>query len=252
MVLLNADDARVREMEGWTSATVTTLGQSPDADVRARQVLYKNGILEFTVDSHRYRLSAPGTHLLFSALVGIHTGRLFGLTHRQISSAITTFEVDHNRGAVYRTSTESLAITLIDDSYNASPASVEAAVSGIARWDVVKRRVVVLGDMLELQPHAVEHHFQIGQTIARAEIDAVFALGEFARHVQAGFCSITGHCLPGASFAYSDRSQLTMDLIASTQPGDLILVKGCRGLRMEQVVDAVISGFDMKRTRIPV
>ncbi|MFN9721232.1 MAG: UDP-N-acetylmuramoyl-tripeptide--D-alanyl-D-alanine ligase, partial [Planctomycetota bacterium] len=160
---LNADDPRVRSMANVCRAQVTMFGTSSDSDVRAEHICFRNGMTHFTVDGVTFQLHG-GAQLITSALAAISIGRLTGVTMPQTANAIAGFRPDAGRGHVVSTT----PWTIIDDSYNASPASVSACIQNLSDWSASARRILVLGDMLELGQETEPLHAEIGRLIAQS------------------------------------------------------------------------------------
>jgi UDP-N-acetylmuramoyl-tripeptide--D-alanyl-D-alanine ligase len=136
--------------------------------------------------------------------------------------------------------------TVIDDSYNASPTSAEAACEWLKSFPVAAggRRYLVLGDMLELGRDASREHFEIGCRAADAGLQGVLAFGELAGDVARG--ASRGGLSPGRIVATADLSVLQTVLDCWLEPGDAVLVKGSRGMRMERVV-SWLKDSDLQR-----
>ena len=126
--------------------------------------------------------------------------------------------------------------TVIADCYNASPASMEAALNVLANYPTEGRRVAVLGDMLELGNMSDTLHGQVGDMVRRSGIDMVYCYGPAARHIaaRAGDRVI--------SFCTEDPALLTAKLQADLKPGDVVLFKGSHGMHLEKIIDAVYVG----------
>jgi UDP-N-acetylmuramyl pentapeptide synthase len=123
-------------------------------------------------------------------------------------------------------------ITILDDSYNANPASVAAALQSLAE-STARRRIAVLGDMLELGAASAEHHRAVGRLAAELGIDALHLFGEYAEETAAG--ARRGTARPAVHVA-SSHAALADAIAGGAGAGDWVLVKGSRGQRMEEVV----------------
>jgi UDP-N-acetylmuramoyl-tripeptide--D-alanyl-D-alanine ligase len=130
-------------------------------------------------------------------------------------------------------------ITLLDDSYNSSPEALQAALLALGMVGG-ERRVVILGDMLELGPRAPELHRALGESVA-ARADVLLAVGPLARHYLEG-AQRAGRPAP-ALHAFADADAAASAAPGLVRPGDAVLVKGSRGVRLEAVVDALRAGF---------
>ena len=131
---------------------------------------------------------------------------------------------------------ENKGIIIIDDTYNASPSSVKAALKVLADQEQITRRVAVLGDMLELGEISREVHREVGQAVAACGCSALFALGP---HSSEMVSAVQGE--PLIARHYQKKSDLLDDLLAYISPGDAILIKGSRGMQMEEIVSALLT-----------
>lgn len=241
LAVLNADDPRVAAMAALTRASVRTFGLGPGADVRATDVesLGLRGTA-FTLRApwgeQRVRSAAPGRHLVPHALAAAAVAERFGVPLAEVAAIL-----DEGSHAPHRMAIEEMpgGATLIDDTYNASPVSVAAALEFVAETPVGRgRRLAVLGDMLELGPDERAHHQRIG-AMAAAVLDGLVTVGERGRWVAeaaraAGLQRVSE--APDADHAVAVVEQ-TLDPGA----GDLLLVKGSRGMELDRLV-AVLLG----------
>ena len=127
-------------------------------------------------------------------------------------------------------------ITLIDDSYNANPASMAAALAALSEVREDGRSAAVLGDMLELGPGSDAAHRELGR-LAAACVQRLYLLGELAGEVAAG--ARQAGLAEASLLVAQDHEQLARELLGWLQPGDCVLFKGSRGMRMERVAQAV-------------
>ena len=234
VALLNADDPRVRGMAGRTRARVVLYGESADAEVRAIDVR-DEGLdgLAFTVraggESAAVRLPLPGRHLLTAALAGLGVARALDVPLEEAATALETLERPAHRMSVRQGD----GITVIDDSYNSSPAAVHAALAVLRR--VPGRRMAVLGDMLELGSLSVAAHEAVGVDVARSA-DVLVAVGELAG-------TIANTAQRNGLRAVQRATDAGEALVACRQlirRGDTVLVKGSRALALDQLADALV------------
>jgi UDP-N-acetylmuramoyl-tripeptide--D-alanyl-D-alanine ligase len=234
VALLNADDPRVRGMAPRTKARVMLYGESPDAEIRATSV--RDGGLDgtrFTVEVARQRAEAhlplPGRHLLASALAAIGAAVALDVPVDEAAVGLGTLERPAHRMSVRRTAD----LVVIDDSYNSSPAAVQAALAVLR--EVRGRRVAVLGDMLELGTLSVGAHEAAGAEVARSA-DALVAVGELAATIAA---SAERAGLREVHRA-ADGGEALVQLRQLLRPGDTVLVKGSRALALDKLADELV------------
>jgi len=233
-VFLNADDPAVRSMAAATAADVVLFGLADEAEIRATSVTSCDGVCSFLVDGTLFRISG-GRHLVTSALAAIAVGRVTGIRCSHIAQSLEQFQPDAGRGKIVQRS----PWIIIDDSYNASPASAEASITSLADWRGAKHRILVLGDMLELGPAAEALHFELGQSLAASHIDHALVFGDHADTVAAGARS-AGVPLNRVS-TFSDLATLQTMLDCLLTPGDVVWIKGSRAMKLEQVVRWLMS-----------
>jgi len=228
-VFLNADDPNVRSMGSATEANVVLFGLAEDADIRLGNLSSSEGVCTMTMDGTRFHFHGP-QHLITSALAAIAVGRITGISDAKIAAGLAAFVPDAGRGRIV----QNAPWTVIDESYNASPASVQSAISGLADWRKPRHRILVLGDMLELGSDAHAAHYKIGQMLMSSAVDHTLVFGEYAESVAAGARS-TGVTINHIS-VFHDLTTLQTMLDCLLTPGDVVLVKGSRGMQMERVV----------------
>ena len=233
--LLNADDPVVDAMAPHTAAHVTRFGAGEDADVRGTDLepLGADGFA-FTLhaqgEQRRVCVPLPGAHLLPNVLAAAAAGLVDGMAHEEVCAALEALDVP------LRLNVRTLpgGITLLDDTYNASPAATLAALDLLA--EMPGRKLALLGDMLELGELAESSHDEVGRRAGQV-VDALFTVGDLASRI-AGAARGCGH---GAVEHLATRAAAASALIATLRPGDALLVKGSRALALETVVAEVES-----------
>ena len=237
LAILNADDPRVAAMDGTTAATVRRFGLGPGADVRAVD-LVGHGLrgTEFTVlapwGRRRMFSGTPGRHLVPHALAAATAAEHLGVPLSDIEAGLAAGSHAPHRMAPVEAAS---GATIVDDTYNASPVSVAAALDFLRDTPVApgRRRIAVLGDMLELGPDEESLHRSIGEHAARG-LDALVAVGARGRWI-AGAARAAGLSrVVWAEDAAEAASVLDRELAPG--PGDLVLVKGSRGIELDRTV----------------
>ncbi|MFI5254381.1 MAG: UDP-N-acetylmuramoyl-tripeptide--D-alanyl-D-alanine ligase [Candidatus Limnocylindrales bacterium] len=233
LAVLNADDRAVRRLAARSPAPVWTYGFAADADVGAEEVKSLGG------EGMRFVLRAAGRRTpvttpalgrlgVHNALAGAAAGLGVGLAPAEIAAGLAA-----GFGAPHRTALLSAGPWLVlDDSYNASPATVAAALDLLA--SLPGRRVAVLGEMLELGPTFADDHRTTGA--AAAGVAALLVtIGEGGREMAAG--ALGAGLPPGALIEAADADAALAALLPRLAPGDVILVKGSRGVALDRLVD---------------
>ena len=241
VALLNADDPRVRALAPRTRARVVLFGTSPDAELRATDVR-QEGLddLRFTVmyggQQAEARMPMPGRHFLVAGLAAIGAAVELGIPLDEAAVALATMEPPAHRVNVHRTG----EVTVVDDSYNASPAAVAAALELLR--GAGGRRIAVIGDMRELGTLSDAAHEDAGRDAARS-VDVLVGVGELAvRMVE----SARAAGLTNAHHA-SDAAEALVILRRLMRPGDTVLVKGSRAIGLDALADALIGAAPARR-----
>lgn len=187
-----------------------------------------------------YRIGAPGRHLVQNSLAVLATAKLAGADLRLAASALADWRAEAGRGGRISIATKDGPIAIVDETYNANPASMRAALAtlGLTPRSQHPRRVAVLGDMLELGEEGPSLHTGLAAQIDAAGVDVVFACGE----LMAGLYQ----ALPaGRQGAYAKTAEeLAPALIGGVAPGDVVMIKGSFGSRMAPLVEALKRHFD--------
>ena len=232
--VLNADDSRVRQLARHTACEVLLYGMAPDAAVRAEDVAVNESGISFTLklasESISIQLNSPGRFMVTNALAAAAVGTLLELPAGKIKAGLEAFVPVSGRMNIYHTPQ---GINIIDDTYNANPDSMKAALTTLKTMRAGARGIFVAGDMLELGRQAPSLHRQVGALAAKSGISRLYACGKHAESVAAGARNAG---LPEANSFTGSREEIIEDLIACLKPGDWILVKGSRGMAMEKVV----------------
>jgi UDP-N-acetylmuramoyl-tripeptide--D-alanyl-D-alanine ligase len=237
-VVLNADDPRVAAMAGAARARVLRYGTGPGVDLRGTVAAAGADTLEIALEAggarRTARLAFAGRHNLTNALAAAGAGLALGLGLEQVAAGLEAARPARGR-CVWRATG---ALRILDDSYNANPTSMRAALDTLAAAGP-GRRIAVLGDMLELGAVAEPAHRELGRALAAAGVAELVGLGPLmaltvAEARAAGLAE--AHHAP----SFEDTVALLLKRLA---PGDLVLVKGSRGMRMERVVDALLARF---------
>ena len=242
LAVLNADDPRVAAMRTVTAAPVRTFGVESEADVRATDVVSHGALgTEFTMRApwgeRRIRSGTPGRHLVPHALAAAAVAEHFALPLDEVAAALAIGSSAPHRMVVTETAS---GATLVDDTYNASPVSVRAALAFLAETPVPtgRRRLAVLGDMLELGPDEERLHLEIGMEAA-SRLDALVAVGPRGRWIAAAARSAGLASVLTADDADDAARVVERDLAPGV--GDLLLVKGSRGVELDRVVEALVG-----------
>jgi len=243
--VINRDSPYFQRLEDHAlarGATIVGFGEAPEADARLLDVALgpdgSNVSAEILGETIAYRLGAPGRHLVQNSLAVLAAAKLAGADLASAAGALAGLEAQAGRGRRNVIATKP-PIAIVDESYNANPASMRAALAtlGLIPRGEYRRRVAVLGDMLELGPEGPGLHRELAEFIDGAGVDVVFACGELMGSLY--------EALPASRRgAYAKTSEeLGPKLLEAVGPGDAIMVKGSLGSRMGPLVEALKRRF---------
>jgi UDP-N-acetylmuramoyl-tripeptide--D-alanyl-D-alanine ligase len=235
--VLNADDRRVSKIAARTKKDVLFFGLSEKAAVRATAVNEKASGISFSLDlpqeSLTVDLKAAGHFMVVNALAAAAVGHLLGLPAAEIKAGLETFEPAWGRMNILQTAS---GIHVIDDTYNANPESMKAAITTLVSLRANNRSIFVAGDMLELGAQAESLHRQVGVRAATANINKLLVTGDYADAVADG-AKKAG--MKSENIFTGSQGKILNALKDSLKPGDWVLVKGSRGAHMDTIVEGL-------------
>ena len=239
VAVLNGDDPRTRRIGETWKGDVVWFGREGGHDVSAanERATPAGMRFELRIGGRVQDVILPmlGPHFVMDFLAAAAAAHRLGVDPARMAEAGARMEAGARRGQVRHLGQQ---VKLLDDCYNASPDSLEAAVVALG-LAAPGRRVAFLGDMLELGAAGPELHFYAGERLA-GRVDLVVAVGPLASHAvegarRAGF--------DGSALRHFPDSAVAVEAVALVEPGDTVLVKGSRGMRMERVVEALVTRF---------
>lgn len=247
-LIISADDKYARVMAGRLVANVITVGFAEDADVRIEKPHFKHGAMEGTlIDKGTKRVlratGALGRPQLYAPAMAFALAKALHMEPEEIMRNLEEYLPPPGRSRILNGLHGSI---LVDDSYNASPAAVEEALAGLELLPA-SRRIVALGDMLELGRYSAEEHARIGELVATSA-DMIVTVGsrsEIALEAARRHGMHSDHAL-----GFRTSSEAATALLGVVQKGDVVLVKGSQSMRMEKIVEALLA--DKKDERLLV
>jgi len=211
-----------------------SFGLDEGADVCAFDVELEPGRIRFTTND-RAKVEVPigGIHNVKNTLAALSVCRRFGITSQQFAAAMREFEPVPGR----MQQIDARGITILDDSYNANPASMAAALLELSNYTRAGRRILVVGDMYELGEASESYHRDLGRAIAQSNIDVLYAVGpQAALTAQAALQAGMGRADVQKSITSKRLARLIKSMLRDE---DVILVKGSRAMKLELVVQAL-------------
>jgi len=190
----------------------------------------------------RYRVGAAGKHWVMNSLCVLAAVHAAGGDVHQAAKALTDLTSPSGRGERFEIKVDGGSVLLIDESYNASPASIKASMAVLGTQNVGPngRRIAILGDMLELGPASAQRHADIADVLNENDIDLAYLAGNEMNHLWAALAENR----KGAHCENSDA--LANEVRLAVRPGDVVMVKGSAGSRMNKVV-AVLKSIDLQK-----
>lgn len=235
IAVLNADDRRVVEFRDAHLGPVVTFGLSEGADVRATEVEYlPDGGSRFRVGESLFETELTGRHGILNILAGIAVAGLYGIAPEDLRTAVRDLKPGKMRGERIRVN----GITIFDDCYNSNPDAARAMLD-VLRDTPARRRIAVLGEMLELGRWSECLHRSVGHYAAESGISVLVGVRGAARKmvdgaVEAGFNY-------GAAFFFEDPVPAGEHVRQMAQEGDAILFKGSRGTHVERALERFLA-----------
>jgi UDP-N-acetylmuramoyl-tripeptide--D-alanyl-D-alanine ligase len=241
--VLNADDPRVAGFAEVARGRVLTFGFSPTAQFRAENVVDRGAEgsgFDFISPQGKMALELPlpGRHNIANTLAALAAASVWGIGAAEAAAVIPRLAAGEMRGRLLRFA-EGFAV--INDSYNSNPVALQAMIELLARTPGYQRRILAAGEMLELGPDSLQLHTEAGRTAATQKLDWVVGVQGAAAGLVQG-ATENGVPRDRARFfaSSSDAAPFVADLL---QPGDLLLVKGSRGVKMERIIEALRARF---------
>lgn len=235
ILIINGDDPFLNTVAERPYTVIRYGISNPACDVRAYDIedMGADGS-RFHIDTegktYTCRVRTAGVHNVYNALAAICVGRLYCVSMEDILDGIEHVELTAMRMAIEQYS----GITVINDCYNASPDSVRAALSVLDSVEA-KRKIAVLGDILEMGSYAKDAHCRLGKDAAEYKIDILITAGEYAQYLAQGAKENGAVCV--VPFAKTrEAARFVHDTV---KDGDAVLVKASRGMRFEWIVDAI-------------
>lgn len=237
ILLLNKTDLILSKLSRIKSAPIFFYGINRESDFKASEISYDgHNSISFLFNNHPFKINHCALHNVSNALAAIACGLIFGLDIDVIRHRIETF--DHPEMRLKEVVLKDYV--LYDDSYNSNPQSLKQAIDVLCRRNASGRRILVMGDMLELGKQSEDFHVYFGRYVAKKPIDIFVTLGPFSRLAMEQACK---NGMSGDSvYHFDDCSAVAAFLRENVKEGDLVLIKGSRSLQMEKIVSSLREG----------
>src|SRR5437588_2747691 len=244
-LIVNAEDAFSDAIAKRTRAKIVLAGIE-NGSVRATDISQHSTGSEFTIleGAHRCRaqLPVPGIHMVQNAMLAVAAGRVFGLSLEECAVGLASTPLTKARLQIR----EINGIQFLDDSYNANPDSMKAALQTLVELDNDGKRIAVLGEMRELGSETERGHEEVGEAAAGFGIDHLIGIGEMGA-IMARAAEKAGLEKTATVGSTSEAANLLLEIAA---PGDLVLIKGSRLARTEDVIEAFAKQSSPESARV--
>jgi len=229
--IVNADSPILLREAQQLRSNLITFGLKPSATFHPDKVeIGTDGVLEVTIEGHRFRIALFGRHQVYNLLAAYAIVRSLGYSFDGVDTSTIAFESAPMRGQVL---TEH-GVTIIADCYNANPDSVATGLETLKEYPATGRRFIVLGDMLELGDDALRYHHDLGAALTTLDFAEAVFVGPLAKAYQQG-AEDAG--VDRERLYHVETAQLAADyLTEKLQRGDVLFVKGSRGIGLETII----------------
>ena len=239
-VIFNGDEPLLWNQRGQLAEKPVYFGiENPACDIVATNINQADGGMYFRVigigQEFDVFVPAEGMHIVYDALAAVTVGLMEHVRPERIQSALSRFQNTGSRQSIY----ERGGYTIIEDCYNAGPESMRAALDVLAEHAGTGRRIAVLGDTLELGTCSIAEHYRLGR-LAAEKADLVYAYGPHSDRVVIG--AVTGGISNKSTARFDTHEEMAAMLRRVAKPGDTLLFKGSRGMKMEKVLELFLEG----------
>ncbi|MDQ2086881.1 UDP-N-acetylmuramoyl-tripeptide--D-alanyl-D-alanine ligase [Herbivorax sp. ANBcel31] len=240
LVILNGDDKLLFGLKGLLKFKTVFYGFEDGLEYQAYNVKSlgeKGSVFEIEINKKEYevKVPVPGLHNIYNALASIAAGIELGISEEDIVKGIEEFSSTKMRLDII----DNDGVKIVNDAYNASPESVEAALTVLKDISSNNRTIAVLGDMYELGEISYDAHIHIGKFAAKLEINYIIAVGNNAENIYSG--AILAGADSNKVLKFKDNNEAARFLKSFVKKGDVVLVKGSRGMKMEEIVKELTS-----------
>jgi UDP-N-acetylmuramoyl-tripeptide--D-alanyl-D-alanine ligase len=237
-LILNGDDPTLRGAK-IAHKKIVYFGFDDKNDLVAKDLSIRQEGISFTFKGHGFsepmKIKVPSKCSLYAVLAGIEIALNLRFSMREIKKGLELYEGTPMRQQIRRTKE---GVTLIDDTYNSSPDSVKSALEILEQMPSGGKKIVVLADMMELGEFSKKEHYKLGGVLSKSNVDLLFTVGKEAKNIALGLKDSK----PSATaLSFFDKERMTFELCKILSKNDIVLIKGSRGMQMEQVVEKILA-----------
>lgn len=237
VLILNGDDPLLASVQGTTDFPVISYGLGADCEYRAEDIESDETGTSFVLVHKGLHLPvfvpAFGIHMVYNALAAVAAAEAAGADPAAAAAALREYKPLAMRQQRY----EANGLTVIDDTYNASPDSMMGNIDVLCSMKATGRRIAVLADMLELGDVSVEAHRSVGRRCAQKKVDILYVIGQEAREIAVGAKELAPEM---DCREFMDNASALASLKETVRAGDIVLVKGSRGMHTDEIVHGLL------------
>ncbi len=238
MMFLNGDDPYLMQLKDSTGYPYKIYGTKPECDYRAENIRMENGHyqFDFVFGSRRVPvvLSVLGNHNVINAVGALAVADYFGVDVEKAAKALTSFTGFQNRLQTFHTG----GYTIIDDTYNASPASMKAGLSVLCGYETAGRKIAVLGDMFELGSRTKEYHYEVGEFAADQTFDELILIGTNAEQIGKAMKDKKSNIPVRVMDKKEDAVAYLKEHLGE---GDVVYLKASNGMKLKEITKALME-----------
>ncbi len=232
LLLYNGDETLLSQKNNVLVLECKSFGEKDTNDLFPTNVQLDEYGVHFKLNDSKIQYDVPlhGKHNILNTIVGIAVGQFYNVPTEKIQDALRQINITHMR---FQFLTAKTGFTIINDAWNASPSSMKAAIETLQKLNAYKKKIIVIGDMLELGKAAETYHREIGKMLNQENISYVFTYGEMAEIVaeEAMKTYATGQVQ-----SYNNKSKIAEEVLKIITKKDVVLLKGSRGMALEEIV----------------
>ncbi|MEH7376791.1 UDP-N-acetylmuramoyl-tripeptide--D-alanyl-D-alanine ligase, partial [Neobacillus drentensis] len=237
LAVLHGDEPLLMEriQQHKVNVRVKTFGRNETNDLYPTDITQLENGNRFKINASKTTFELPvlGTHNILNALASMLIANYFSIPFEKMNEGLAGIKLTNMRMELVE---GDQGEKIINDAYNASPTSMMAAIELVSNLKGYDRKILVLGDMLELGPEQEQYHQQIGTTLNRDKVDLLFTYGNLGGHIAKSARTVLGE---ERVFAFTEKSSLIQELKRHVNKNTLILVKASRGMKLEEIVTAL-------------
>lgn len=234
-LVVNADDPLLTKLRSTTRYKVITFGLKRGLVKPENLEWDENACARFRVGRTQFQLTVPGIHNLYNALATIAVATLMGVPKGKIAEALLEFRASKMRMEIHKCK----GFQLVADCYNANPSSMKMALETVGSVTSASRRIAVLGDMLELGVQSASLHHEMGKRIPQMDFNILCTVGQESKKIHEG--ALQMGMSENNAIHFPNRSEMLEFLQGEIRQGDIVLVKGSRGMKLEEIVEGLKS-----------